>query len=77
MRSHLHFDQSKDLWSVELKIPRQMAPVTLGFVLWNSGKTTGSCASCSLPCGVLTRLSFCFMPCALCSIFNNLHMNHH
>lgn len=39
MRSHMHFDQSKDTWSVELKIPRHMAPVTLGFVLWNSGKT--------------------------------------
>jgi hypothetical protein len=44
MRSHLHLDQSKDVWSVELKIPRQMAPVTLGFVLWNAGQvlTTAS-----------------------------------
>lgn len=38
MRSHFHFDESRDLWSVELKIPRHMAPVTLGFVLWNAGE---------------------------------------
>jgi hypothetical protein len=37
MRSHLHYDTAKDVWSVELKVPRHMAPVTLGFVLWNSG----------------------------------------
>jgi hypothetical protein len=42
MRSHLHFDESKDLWVVELKVPRQMAPVTLGFVLWNAG---GGCCT--------------------------------
>lgn len=36
MRSHLHYDTAKDVWSVELKVPRHMAPVTLGFVLWNS-----------------------------------------
>jgi hypothetical protein len=40
MRSHMHHDAGKDLWSIELKVPRHMAPVTLGFVLWNSGALT-------------------------------------
>lgn len=41
MRSHLHYDESKDLWSVELKVPRAMTPLTLGFVLWNAGEAQG------------------------------------
>jgi hypothetical protein len=36
----MHHDAAKDLWSIELKVPRHMAPVTLGFVLWNSGALT-------------------------------------
>eukprot|EP00775_Hariotina_reticulata_P005214 gene5214-5452_t len=34
MRSHLHYDSQRDLWALEMKLPRHMAPVTLGFVLW-------------------------------------------
>jgi hypothetical protein len=42
MRSHLHYNSDKDLWSLEMKLPRHMAPVTLGFVLWYPGES----ASC-------------------------------
>lgn len=38
MRSHLHYNQSTDLWGLELQIPRNMTPVTLGFVLWYPGE---------------------------------------
>lgn len=37
MRSHMHYDQQKDIWALEMKVPRNMAPVLLGFVLWYPG----------------------------------------
>lgn len=33
----MHYDDAKDLWTIHLDIPKHMAPVTLGFVLWNQG----------------------------------------
>ena len=41
MRSHMHYDQQKDLWHCELKVPRHMSPVLLGFVLWYPGVLFG------------------------------------
>lgn len=34
MRSHLHYNQQQDVWALEMHVPRNMAPVNLGFVLW-------------------------------------------
>jgi hypothetical protein len=49
MRSHMHHDAAKDLWTCELKVPRQMAPVTLGFVLWNQGVCQRASSTASAP----------------------------
>jgi hypothetical protein len=37
MRSHMHYNEQQDVWALEMHVPRNMAPVNLGFVLWYPG----------------------------------------